>query len=339
MGILRTSSSFPITGVKLFFAPSLVQQASACVAELASKAEAELEQDTPRPQLQLSSIQEVHCVASLTETHINDAKSATQAAQVSISIDNVHTEFENECDKEKEPYQPAEVSWLLDRKKPKFPGIFLRAWGSYGTTCGQFKYPEGLCVTGTGEVLVCDSSNHRIQVFSSDGKFLRTFGNGGAGGRTGVTPFDVAVSHEGDLYVCDYNNNRIQCFGSDGKFLRAWSGGSRMFNRPCGIAISASGEVYIADTGNHCIQCFRKDGSFFYEFGNFGVPFIFLCILFIFCAFLQAAYGHFDSPRGIAVSVAGDVYICDTNNHRVQCFRPDGHCSQILPSTYKSSRC
>jgi DNA-binding beta-propeller fold protein YncE len=34
--------------------------------------------------------------------------------------------------------------------------------------------------------------------------------------------------------------------------------------------------------------------------------------------------GQFDDPHGIAVDGSGNVYVADTNNHRIQSFTPEG---------------
>ena len=50
-------------------------------------------------------------------------------------------------------------------------GTFLRKWGSQGTGDGQFRDPIGIAVDGSGRVYIADRTNHRVQVFSSDGTF------------------------------------------------------------------------------------------------------------------------------------------------------------------------
>jgi tripartite motif-containing protein 71 len=44
-------------------------------------------------------------------------------------------------------------------------GTFLRSFGSWGSGDGEFKGMEGVAVTPTGNILVCDRENHRVQVF------------------------------------------------------------------------------------------------------------------------------------------------------------------------------
>ena len=51
-----------------------------------------------------------------------------------------------------------------------------RQWGSSGAGTGQFKHPFEMAITSGGDIVVCDSGNHRIQVCRQDGTFVREWG-------------------------------------------------------------------------------------------------------------------------------------------------------------------
>ena len=57
--------------------------------------------------------------------------------------------------------------------------------------------PEGLCVDAHDRLYVADSCNHRIEVFSSDGKFLRAYGKPGRGPGELSYPYDICVDSAG----------------------------------------------------------------------------------------------------------------------------------------------
>ena len=136
-------------------------------------------------------------------------------------------------------------------------GEFVRQWGTRGEGEGQFKRPYGVCVSG-GEVSVCDSGNHRVQVFGLDGGFLRQWGTLGEGEGQFVYPSGVCVS-DGEVFVTDSDNDRVQVFGLDGGFLRQWGTegeGEGQFDRPRGVCVSDR-EVFVCDAGNHRVQVFR----------------------------------------------------------------------------------
>ena len=61
--------------------------------------------------------------------------------------------------------------------------------------------------------MVCDGSNHRVQVFELSGKFVTKFGSEGIEGGEFKFPVSTANLSDGRIVVCDKNNDRIQVFG------------------------------------------------------------------------------------------------------------------------------
>ena len=56
-----------------------------------------------------------------------------------------------------------------------------RFQGGKGTGRGQFDSPTGIAVDGSGNVLVADTNNGRIEKFSATGTFLSILGTKGSG--------------------------------------------------------------------------------------------------------------------------------------------------------------
>jgi len=132
-----------------------------------------------------------------------------------------------------------------------------------------------------------------------------------------ATPRNLAVGPDGLIYVADSGNHRIQVFDKNGKFLLKWGSpgaGPGQFNEPWGIAVAKNGTVYVADTWNHRVQAFTPTGELVNTFGEFADvqndP--------------QAQPGKFWGPRDIAIDAAGNLYVTDTGNKRVQKFTSDG---------------
>ncbi|MCI0476152.1 MAG: hypothetical protein L0Y55_07890, partial [Anaerolineales bacterium] len=88
--------------------------------------------------------------------------------------------------------------------------------------------------------------------------------------------------------------------------------GNAQFEFPKNIALDARGNLFIADSDNHRIQKFSANGEFLLAWGarspdNVAPP-----------------PNTFNQPWGIAVDQAGNVYVADTWNHRVQKFDANG---------------
>ena len=89
---------------------------------------------------------------------------------------------------------------------------------------------------------------------------------------------------------------------------------SARFNAPRGVAAAPDGSVYVADTGSQTIRRITAGGVVTTVAGepdvrgsNDGAPLL----------------AHFDSPSGIDVDVAGNVYIADTGNHTIRVLTTD----------------
>ncbi len=138
-------------------------------------------------------------------------------------------------------------------ESPRLLGVL----GQAGTGPGEFNRPEGLCADGQDRLYVADSCNHRIQVFSGDGKFLRTFGQAGSGKGELSYPYDVSVDKRGNVFVCEFGNSRIQVFDLEGKAVEIIGGPGAepgRFANPWSMALDSYGNLYVADSQNHRVQ-------------------------------------------------------------------------------------
>lgn len=160
-------------------------------------------------------------------------------------------------------------------------GTFQFAFGSQGSADGQFARftgaggggPGGIAIGGDGNLYVADTWNHRVQVFTPDGKFVRAWGSffdAGDDPAKTVTnpgmfygPRGIAY-RDGLVYVTDTGNERVQVFREDGTFVRMFGvtgSGSGQLLEPVGIAVAADGTVLVADSHNARIARFAADGS------------------------------------------------------------------------------
>jgi DNA-binding beta-propeller fold protein YncE len=134
---------------------------------------------------------------------------------------------------------------------------YLDTIGRAGTAPGEFNRPEGLCVDAQDRIYVADSCNHRIQIFSRDGRLLRVYGKPGSGPGQLSYPYDIRVDAAGRQYVCEFGNSRIQVFDANDQPLEIIGGPGAapgQFNDPWSIAFDSAGNLYVADSQNHRVQ-------------------------------------------------------------------------------------
>jgi len=135
------------------------------------------------------------------------------------------------------------------------------AFGVRGSKPGEFDRPEGIGIGREGELLVADSCNHRVQIFTPDGRFASEFGKPGTGtGELGY-PGDVRSDFEGRIYVAEFGNSRIQVFDRSGKSLEiigSLGPAPGQFHNPWSIAFDSRGNLYVADAANHRVQKFIR---------------------------------------------------------------------------------
>ncbi|MBM3839348.1 MAG: 6-bladed beta-propeller [Verrucomicrobia bacterium] len=141
---------------------------------------------------------------------------------------------------------------------------WLQSIGEAGAEEGRFNRAEGLGLDRSDRLYVADSCNHRVQVFSPDGRFLRTYGRAGDGPGELSYPYDVQVDADGRQYVCEFGNSRVQIFDDQGRSLeRLGRAGSApgQFANPWGLALDSAGNLYVADSRNHRVQKFVRRKS------------------------------------------------------------------------------
>jgi DNA-binding beta-propeller fold protein YncE len=111
---------------------------------------------------------------------------------------------------------------------------------------------------------VSDRQNHRISVFSPDGKLVKRFGEFGEGadvpGGRFSEPHGLAVAPGGAIYVCDRYNYRVQRFSPAAVFEFAWfTRGPKDDSQHyvLGAAVNAQGDIYITDQYQHRVLKYR----------------------------------------------------------------------------------
>ena len=73
-------------------------------------------------------------------------------------------------------------------------GERLRSFGAYRSGRGKFNNPAGVALDCDNNILVVDSSNHRVQKFSVTGELLTAGGTHGSGCLQFTEPRGIAVT-------------------------------------------------------------------------------------------------------------------------------------------------
>lgn len=154
----------------------------------------------------------------------------------------------------------------------------------------------------TGDLVVADSENHRIQIFSCDGMFRAKFGSKGANPDQLNYPMCVAVTNDDKIAVTDSVNACVKVFTING-VLVSWFSVKSELDTPYGIAICYDQSIVVTDICNHCIVVLSKNGQFSHKFGQYG------CEL-----------NEFDHPYYVAVNRDKHIFVSDVGNNSIKIF-------------------
>lgn len=203
-------------------------------------------------------------------------------------------------------------------------------------SAASFTHPSGIAVDAAGNVYVADKYNHRIRKVTSAGVVTTLAGSGegtfadGTGAAASFTfPADVAVDGAGNVWVADKHGHRVRkvtaegvvttLAGSGTAAVADGTGTAASFTSPVGIALDAAANLYVADVGvdvvpNNRIRKVTPAGVVTTLAGSDAAAF----------ADGTGAAASFDYPVGVAVDGAGNVYVADSNNHRIRKVTPAG---------------
>ncbi len=193
--------------------------------------------------------------------------------------------------------------------------------------------PGGLAYDAQGDLFFAETSNHVVRRVSATGVLTTVAGTGvqgfaGDGGPASAARLDspaaVAIDAAGDIFIADSHNHRIRRVdaasgaiatvagtGVAGESADGTAASAAQIDLPVALALDAQGDLYFADARRHVVR--RVDattgllrtvaGNRTQGFaGDGGV----------------ATAAPIDTPTGLAVDGAGDLYLADTHNQRVR---------------------
>jgi sugar lactone lactonase YvrE len=194
---------------------------------------------------------------------------------------------------------------------------------------------SGVAADDRGNIYIADYYNNRVRRVGSDGVITTLAGTGpeGFSGDGGPAiqarlhrPNGVAVDANRNVYITD--GVRVRRVGLDGIITTVAGTGEQGFSgdggpatqarlrSPRGVAVDIKGNLYIADILDHRVRLVSPDGIIttfagtgIAGFSGDGGP---------------AAQAQLNWPTGVAVDAKGNVYIADTDNHRIRRVGSDG---------------
>jgi TonB family protein len=210
-------------------------------------------------------------------------------------------------------------------------------------TAALLNHPHSLAVDSQGNLYIADTRNNRVRKVTAAGVITTVAGNGekGFGGDGGQaasaqlgSPFDIAVDSAGNLYIADItypcirkvtSTGMITIVAGNGKAGSIGDGGqatSAQLHYPYGIAVDSAGNLFIADSSANRIRKVTSSGIISTVAGNGsnggysgdGGP---------------ATATQLNSPDGIAVDSAGNLYFADHFNNRIRKINPAGVISTL----------
>ena len=196
----------------------------------------------------------------------------------------------------------------------------------------QFREPNDCALDGRGGLLVADVRDQRIRRLDLASGVITTFAGNGEKERTGdgrpareasfLGARAVCTDRLGNTYICEREGNGVRMIDANGIMATLAGTGEPGYTGDGGLAIEATwgapkaarcdhqNNLLVVDTENHAIR--RIDaasrivttiaGGRLGGEGDGG----------------PATAAALDRPHGCEVDAAGNIYIADSNNHRVR---------------------
>jgi sugar lactone lactonase YvrE len=201
-------------------------------------------------------------------------------------------------------------------------------------TAAQISTPEDLVCDAAGNLYICDASNNMVRKVSTTGIITGFAGQSGlfGDGQPAISsemtiPYNIATDATGNVYLADILNNRVRkidavsglmttvagtgyagyddSFGGDGGPATA-----ALINNPSAVAIDNAGNIYVADNTNGRIRKVNAAGIISTIAGNGGPTYN--------GDNGPAVLAALESPVGVAVDNAGNVFVADQQNSRIR---------------------
>ncbi|KAM6942524.1 tripartite motif-containing protein 2 isoform 2-T3 [Lycodopsis pacificus] len=233
---------------------------------------------------------------------------ATKSTDVSSTSDGVKKRLKSPGSghvKQKAIKRPASMYSTGRRKENPIEDDLIFRIGTKGRNKGEFTNLQGVATSSLGKVLIADSNNQCVQIFSNDGQFKSRFGVRGRTPGQLQRPTGVAIHPNGDIIIADYDNKWVSIFSSEGKFKNKIGSGKLM--GPKGVSVDRNGHIIVVDNKACCVFIFQLNGKLVTKFGNRG-----------------NGDRQFAGPHFAAVNNNNEIIVTDFHNHSVKVFNTEG---------------
>lgn len=156
------------------------------------------------------------------------------------------------------------------------------------------------------DIVIADTENHRIQIFSSEGNFKFKFGTKGNKPEQINYPMCVAMTTDDNIVVTDSVNACVKLFAQDGKFLAQY-GSSEVFDFPYGLTVTSNNFPVVSDICKHNITVLYPSGGVSHTFGCYGDE-----------------PRELDHPYFVAVNKDNQIVVSDVGNSCIKLFTFEG---------------
>ena len=148
--------------------------------------------------------------------------------------------------------------WFID----SYSYRVVRQLGSHGTGDNQFDWPGFVCHQAinhdTCHIIVSNSNNHCIKVFSSTGEFIRKVGSRGPAVGQLSSPRGVCVDDHGRIIVCDTDNRRVlRYWWDEGEKWEVILNRQQLKGlRPSCVFMTPDGRHLVVGMWSHIFRCY-----------------------------------------------------------------------------------
>ena len=198
-------------------------------------------------------------------------------------------------------------------------------------SAAKLKTPQSMVKDAAGNLYIADAGNFRVRKINTAG-IISTIAGTGTPGFSGdggpataaqlLTVTGICIDGAGNLYVADLGNQRVRKIstsgiittvagdGTVGYFGDGGAATSAQLNQPSDVAIDAAGNLYIADKANNRVRKVTSSGTITTYAGYASVGYS--------GDGGAATDAQLNSPTGVGIDGAGNLYIADQTNGRIR---------------------